>query len=77
MAESGKLERRRQDCLYYDLADGHQHLPYLSVKAEEAEWFIVIVGELLAEVASLAGPDHERLLEKITIFEVAHTKYRL
>ena len=72
-AESGDLERQRQDCLYYDIQNGRQHLPYDEVTRAEAELALVVVGELLAEVGSNDASEWERLLVKVETFEQRHT----
>lgn len=72
-AESGALESARQDCLYYDVRDGSQVLPYETITRKEAEEAVVISGELLAEVGSIEPGEWERLLAKVEAFEGAHT----
>jgi AbiV family abortive infection protein len=72
-AELGGLERLRQDCLYYDLEDGRQHLPYDEVTRTETEFALVLVGELLAEVGSIETHEWKRLLAKVEAFEKRHT----
>jgi AbiV family abortive infection protein len=68
-AESGALERQRQDCLYYDVDDDGQHLPYKETTREEAQLVLTIAGELLAEVGAMDPDEWERLLRKIERFE--------
>jgi AbiV family abortive infection protein len=68
-AESGALERQRQDCLYYDVDDDGQHLPYDETTRDEAQLVLTIAGELLAEVGAIEPNEWERLLRKIEKFE--------
>jgi AbiV family abortive infection protein len=69
MAEKGELERLRQECLYYDLREHHQHLPYEAVSRQEAELMVIICGELLAEVCSVTPEEWEKYLAKVDEFE--------
>jgi AbiV family abortive infection protein len=49
--ESDKIERLRQSCLYSDVISGRLHLPSEQIGREQAQFYVVLSGEILAEVA--------------------------
>lgn len=67
--ERGQIEPLRQSCLYSDVDSQQLLLPYERIHKEDAEFFVVLAGELLAEVAGLEPPEWERLLARVKEFE--------
>ena len=71
--EKGEIEPLRQSCLYSDVEGGHLFLPSELIGEKEAEFYVVLVGEVLAEVV---GPsERRRLLACVQQFEkrIGHT----
>lgn len=67
--KSDRVEVLRQHCIYTDRVDGALHVPYLAVSESEAKWYIVLAGEILAEVLGIEAKQYERLVEKVSGFE--------
>jgi AbiV family abortive infection protein len=67
--EAEKLESLPQDCLYSDARDGKLHSPSEQIQESQARLYVVIAGELLAEVAGADTTEWERLLGKVQTFE--------
>jgi len=67
--EACKVEKLRQNCLYAELQGRTLHLPYESVTKNDASFYLVLAGELLAEVAPLAGLDFQHFLGKVEELE--------
>jgi AbiV family abortive infection protein len=63
--ETHKVEKLRQECLYAELQGRTLHLPYQSVTGDDSRFYLVIAGELLAEVSTFAGPDLLDFLTKV------------
>jgi len=63
--EAHKVEELRQQCLYAELQGRTLHLPYESVTENDARFYLVLAGELLAEVSTFAGPDLLDFLTKV------------
>ena len=63
--ESHKVEKLRQACLYAELQERRLHLPYESVSGDSSRFYLVVAGELLAEVSTFAGPDFLDFLTKV------------
>jgi AbiV family abortive infection protein len=68
-AESGRIERLRQSCLYSDADAGQLLLPAEQIQREQATFFVVLSGEVLAEVAAFEPREWERLITKVEEFE--------
>lgn len=68
-AERGKIERLRQSCLYSDVEADQLLLPSERIDRTKAEFYVVLAGELLAEVAGFEPPEWERLLARVQQFE--------
>ena len=68
-AESGQIERLRQSCLYSDVQAGKLLLPPEQIQKEQATFFVVLSGEVLAEVAGFEPGEWERLIAKVEDFE--------
>lgn len=68
-AESGALEAIRQRALYYEVDSGSAHVPRKAVTRYEAAKYLVIFGELLAEVATADPEPFEVLLKKVERLE--------
>jgi len=69
--ESGKLERIRQSCLYIDFRDDSAFLPEEVIDQDTARFFVVLAGELWAEILGHFPWDFERMIRKVSEFEVA------
>ncbi len=67
--EQGHVERLRQSCLYAEVMDGTLHIPERAVSREQALFYVVLAGELLAEILGFAPSEFERLLAKVKDFE--------
>jgi hypothetical protein len=67
--ESGKIEPLRQSCLYSDVVSGQLPLPSEQVRREQARFYVVLSGEVLAEVGDFEPSEWERLIAKIQEFE--------
>lgn len=67
--ENGKLERLRQDCLYYDLKNGIPHFPYKTITATKAGFYLIVAGELLAQVGLLGTPRYHDFLKRVERIE--------
>jgi AbiV family abortive infection protein len=68
-AESGRIERLRQSCLYSDADAGQLLLPAERIQPEQAAFFVVLSGEVLAEVAGFEPREWKRLIAKVQEFE--------
>ncbi|MEE8365685.1 MAG: AbiV family abortive infection protein [Gammaproteobacteria bacterium] len=69
LAESGKLEDIRQNCIYSRTKKGAIVLPLTSRKKNDAAFFCSVAGELLAEIGGLEPHEFERLLARVVEFE--------
>lgn len=67
--DSGKIESFRQSCLYIDLVDGNTVLPSDRVAMDEARFYVVLAGELWAEVLGHFPWDFEAMQAKVISFE--------
>jgi AbiV family abortive infection protein len=68
-AESGKLEKLRQACLYIDIVDGKIVTPDDIIGAGIARFFVVLAGELWAETLGHFPWEFEKMIGKVTAFE--------
>jgi AbiV family abortive infection protein len=68
--ESGKLEKLRQACLYVGAIDGRVVTPAEVIDRETAKFFIVLSGELCAEILGHFPWDFERMIKRVTDFEI-------
>nr|WP_232366046.1 AbiV family abortive infection protein [Methylocystis silviterrae] len=68
--ESGKIETVRQSCLYIDMMDGKVVLPEDVIDREAAKFYVVLAGELWAEILGHFPWEFERMIEKVTAFEI-------
>jgi AbiV family abortive infection protein len=68
--ESGKLEQLRQSCLYIDVVDGRVVKPEDVVDISTASFFVVLAGELWAETLGHFPWEFQRMIEKVTAFEI-------
>ena len=69
-AESGKLEKMRQACLYVDYVDGAVTTPGERIGQEQAKLFVVLAGEIWAETYGHFPFEFERMIELVNAFEV-------
>jgi AbiV family abortive infection protein len=69
-ADSGKIERLRQECLYLDVHDGKVSIPKQRIGVGMAKVFIVLAGELMAELLGHFPWEFERMLQDVIDFEV-------
>jgi AbiV family abortive infection protein len=69
-AESGKLERLRQSCLYIDMVDGKVVMPEEVIAPDTARFFAVLAGELWAETLGHFPWDFKKMINKVTAFEI-------
>lgn len=67
--ERNEIEIQRQSCLYADANEEHLLLPAEQIGREAAEFYVVLAGELLAEVGGFEPEEFEILLEKAQAFE--------
>lgn len=67
--ESDKIESLRQSCLYSDADAGKLILPSERISREQAKLYVVLSGEVLAEVAGLAPSEWKRLIARVQEFE--------
>ena len=68
--ESGRIENLRQSCIYADHDGSRLMLPYNDVSREEATFYVVLAGELMAEILGFEHVDYKRLIEKVECFEL-------
>ena len=68
-AESGKLERIRQSCLYVDYVDGTIKTPGERINQQQAQFFVVLAGEIWAETYGHFPFEFERMIERVSAFE--------
>ncbi len=68
-AESGHIETFRQEAVYYDIINNNPIYPADTVNESDALFYVIIVGELLAEVCSLLPDRTKQLLDKVAQFE--------
>lgn len=66
---SGAVERLRQSALYADLGANGPILPRDLVSDEKARFYLILAGELMAEILGFEPPEWERLLAKVQGFE--------
>jgi AbiV family abortive infection protein len=69
--ESGKLERLRQSCLYIDVVDRFVVTPEEVIDSETARFFAILAGELWAETLGRFPWDFQKMIDKVTAFEIA------
>ncbi len=69
-AESGKIERVRQSCLYIDVIDGTARLPQEQISEDTARFFTVLSGELWAEILGHFPWNFNRMITRVTEFEL-------
>ncbi len=67
--ESGKIEQLRQECVYVERDGKNLHLPYKSIGMEQARFYVVLAGELLAEILGFEPGQWARLLAMVRKFE--------
>lgn len=69
--EKGKVEKRRQSCLYADIDQGGYTvlLPTERISREQALFYTCLAGEVLAEVAGIDYSVWGGLLDKVDKFE--------
>jgi AbiV family abortive infection protein len=67
--KSGEIEKLRQSALYADLGVNGPLLPGNRVSKDQATFFVVLAGELMAEILGLDPHEFERLLDKVQNFE--------
>jgi AbiV family abortive infection protein len=67
--ERGEIEPLRQSCLYSDTEAGELLLPSERIDRKKAQFYVLLAGELLAEVAGSGPPEFERLLARVQRFE--------
>lgn len=70
--EAGETEKLRQACLYADNDGTRLLLPDDRIREQEARLYVVVAGELLAEVAGFVPSTWQSLLSEVDEFEVAH-----
>ncbi len=63
------LERLRESALYADLGASGPVLPSDQVRREEACFYVVLAGELMAEILGFEPLEWQRLLERVQAFE--------
>ncbi|MCB9894352.1 MAG: AbiV family abortive infection protein [Planctomycetes bacterium] len=66
---SGEIERIRQTALYVDVAVSGAQLPSGTFGEADARFFVVLAGELMAEILGLAPDQFEKLLGIVQQFE--------
>ena len=66
---SGAVERLRQSALYADLGENGPVVPGDRFGEEKARIYLVLAGELMAEVLGFEPPEWERLLGSVQAFE--------
>lgn len=69
LAEAGKLEAIRQNCIYSRPESGSVILPLTARQKEDAVFFCTVSGELLAEIGGFEPEEFERLLARVKEFE--------
>lgn len=69
LAESGKLETIRQNCIYSRQQEGSIVLPLTARTKGDAVFFCSVAGELLAEIGGFEPEEFERLLRCIVEYE--------
>ena len=67
--EGGKLEKLRQGCLYYEMKTSGPHCPYEVITEVDAGFYLVVSGELLAEVGLLGTSRYIEFLSRVEEFE--------
>jgi AbiV family abortive infection protein len=67
--EQGTIEHLRQSCLYSDADRGKLLLPFDQIDRKKAQFYVILAGELLAEVAGFEPPEFRRLLTRVQEFE--------
>jgi AbiV family abortive infection protein len=69
LAESDELEKIRQSCLYIDFLKNKVVTPGEVVDSARAKVFVVLAGELMAEVLGYFPWEFERMLDNVIAFE--------
>jgi AbiV family abortive infection protein len=69
-AESGRLERRRQSCLYVDVVDNKPVLPDDIITEEQARFLTVLAGEIWAEILGHFPWDFEAMIGEVIEYEL-------
>jgi AbiV family abortive infection protein len=69
-AESGKIERLRQSCLYIDIVAGVVRLPQEQIGEDTARFFTALSGELWAETLGHFPWDFKRMIGRVIEFEL-------
>jgi AbiV family abortive infection protein len=67
--DADKIEHLRQACLYSDTKGGQLYLPSEQIQDAQARLYIVLAGEVLAEVAGADPTEWERILNRVKEFE--------
>jgi AbiV family abortive infection protein len=67
--ENNKIEDLRQHCLYIDHDGVRAVLPYESINADTAQFYIVLAGELMAESLGVEPDRFEALITQVEEFE--------
>ena len=67
--DTGDIERLRQRCIYVEREDTGPYLPYEEIGPEQAKFYTVLSGELLAEILGFAASEFERLLDRVKGWE--------
>lgn len=67
--QSGDVEHLRQSALYADLGPEGPIIPKDVISGEKARFYVILAGELMAEVLGFVPDEWERLLQKIQAFE--------
>jgi len=69
LAESDELEKIRQSCLYIDFRDGKVVTPIEVIHPERARVFVVLAGEVMAEVLGYFPWEFDRMMSNVIAFE--------
>lgn len=69
LAETGKLENIRQNCIYSKPEQGMVTLLRTSKNRGDAVFFCMVAGELLAEIGGFSPEEFERLIGRVQKFE--------
>jgi AbiV family abortive infection protein len=68
LVEQNQIEPLRQSCLYSDRT-GDLWIPHEMIDRSKAEFYVVLCGELLAEVAGFEPVEFDRLIKRVQEFE--------
>ncbi len=70
--DNGRIEQVRQSALYADHDGTQPVIPDLAITREDALFYIVLAGEVMAEILGAVPEMWSELLDEVKAFEAQH-----